>query len=409
MSSVYNGWIPTVAGRLSYRSIGDSLFPTRSVSANIPFVNHNGRVRYILAYQRRNLSDAIQPAILNRLKGESGIFYFSMLARTVAGEESHNNKLTGAVFIYTHPTWSLGKPHLRYLIQTQSFKQDQDTFESAYLKHYDITERNADIAINFELCRNGFLTLQMPKINTVGILQNTDPGDFDIIANQAYFFLRDISHTHQHHNPTSDTLLTVQKSDSQDQDAWKRHVMYSLIFHIIQKKRKNLPEVQAQLEGIVSYAATFRRIAQVDEPEFNLKNLRRSILAKKGELSAERQAITTSRNTGLALCFSVIAAFLTATALIAIQVTLDNGRIDVAPAAKELAKLTLKNFQFVYGILILGLLYSFVLLNRGPIFRSNFFRDVARLVLILTPHQSFWALYYATGLLGLGLVAYFLV
>ena len=78
----YRGWVPTVNCRLSFRIIGQSNFPTRSSYRNILTKNHG----YVLAIQRRNLSDVLFAGIVERLLGVSGKFDFVIAARVRRGD-----------------------------------------------------------------------------------------------------------------------------------------------------------------------------------------------------------------------------------------------------------------------------------------------------------------------------------
>lgn len=86
---VFAGWVPTVLGALSFRSIGQATFPSRAKYANIPVLADDGgsesapqlRRRVILAFQSRNASDDFFSSLRNFF-GRKKECYFVLRAHT---------------------------------------------------------------------------------------------------------------------------------------------------------------------------------------------------------------------------------------------------------------------------------------------------------------------------------------
>jgi len=83
-----------------------------------------------------------------------------------------------------------------------------------------------------------------------------DASEAQDVASQIFFFLRDVCHVHQHHAPTSDTILDVVPYSGADSH-WKRETLYSLFRWVIQQKRSRLPASYIDAKGVLAYARAF--------------------------------------------------------------------------------------------------------------------------------------------------------
>src|SRR5262249_50678624 len=75
----YAGWVPTANGRLSFRHVGESKNPTESVYANVG----TEAERLVLAYQRRDLSDALFQTVINFICNIEGSFWFALAIKSI--------------------------------------------------------------------------------------------------------------------------------------------------------------------------------------------------------------------------------------------------------------------------------------------------------------------------------------
>lgn len=79
------------------------------------------------------------------------------------------------------------------------------------------------------------------------------------VADQAYFFLRDLTHKHQHHSLSSDTILILQERH-RDELGWRKNIIFSLQYYIIRSKRFGDVESIYQAQGVLGYCMSFRAI-----------------------------------------------------------------------------------------------------------------------------------------------------
>jgi hypothetical protein len=153
-----------------------------------------------------------------------------------------------------------------FISQYQQNLIAQSVLEPKVLEAIKLTagrlQKHADVSCRMVLRRPGDLILSHLVANRpefvemqedLRIYANVDISD--IIAAQFYYFLRDISHTHQHHHQDTDTILSVYKSIN-DID-WRKNVLFSLYNHIIARKRTtSLADCIGAL-GILAYARAF--------------------------------------------------------------------------------------------------------------------------------------------------------
>ena len=123
-------------------------------------------------------------------------------------------------------------------------------------------QNHADVSCRIVLRRPGELILShlTPKRSEflemqedLRVYANVDISD--IIAAQFYYFLRDISHTHQHHHRNTDTILSAYKSTNDIN--WRKNVLFSLYNHIIARKRTASLSECVDALGILAYARAF--------------------------------------------------------------------------------------------------------------------------------------------------------
>jgi hypothetical protein len=81
------------------------------------------------------------------------------------------------------------------------------------------------------------------------------------VVDQAYFFLRDICHRHQHHSANDDTILITQYRKNDD-SGWRRNILYTLHYQVIRSKRSDHGYFAIQATGILAYAMSFRAICE---------------------------------------------------------------------------------------------------------------------------------------------------
>lgn len=127
---------------------------------------------------------------------------------------------------------------------------------------------HAAITVPFSLARNGVIRLDHPGFSDHDLADRSIAGakaigvDFlRYLAEQAYFFVRDIAHVHQHHAAQTDTLLGLQETDSADTE-WRNRLLFSLHHHVIAQRRSRDPASLMQAQGVIAYAESFAALSE---------------------------------------------------------------------------------------------------------------------------------------------------
>lgn len=306
----YAGWIPSANGRLSFRHIGESRNPSEAIYANVAT---NAR-RIILGYQRRDLSDLLFQTIIHYLCNIEDRFWFA-IAATSSGTASDADEIAGRVYIYkSKEDWrSKAQPVVRTSINqlNNSRLWLQDNRDQLVDQEFDrakaVLDFTADVHADFLICRTGEVyvapasfsdsELEYASIDYATSVRQDFP---KWILDQCYFFLRDIAHRHQHHAPSSDTILILQHRDPPGV-IWRRNIIFSLHHYIIRTRRFGDIRSLYQASGILAYCNSFRMIcerhlsAQLASqiPPFNDKSLRQSLEARSREQEQRIAALGT--------------------------------------------------------------------------------------------------------------------
>ena len=271
----YSGWIPTAVGRLSFRHIGDTDFPERAEYANRVDA---GDFRYIVVRQYRALSDALFPSLTDTISNRSGRFVFVLTARSDQKTSNNDARIVGSVFIVPDfkPAPVAGSPGMpgqgeiaskadeaiKAINSNRSYGPDRSPEgECASIDNYLV--HHTPIRIAFALSRDGVVRIAKPAFTDVelggkSIEQAKARGvDYErYLAEQAYFFLRDVAHAHQHHEPQTDTLLGLQETDPADIE-WRNRLLFALHHHVIGQRRQGDPETLTRTLGVIAYARAF--------------------------------------------------------------------------------------------------------------------------------------------------------
>ena len=338
----FMSWIPTASGYLSFRFIGESDFPTRCVYAR-SITESEGT---LIGYQKRILNDALLPAfVLRKLTGQETRFWFLCLASWK--RKKPDASLQGTIVFFPRSTW---KYRVEAIIRNLLATAKNDSY-SALVNKIVPCLTLAMCYSNFTLKRNGEVKFEW--VGKSGIECNENE-QHQIVA-QHYFFLRDITHKHQHHAPTTDTIIDVyQCSNSSKSESlnWRRKVLSSLYRSAI-SLRRHTPEL-GSAAGILVYARKFVDICRDKFPAFysklDLDNLVRSIDVE-GKTRAERHDKERQRKSAwLTVTFSVFAIFISFIALLQLK---PNAFEDVAPS---LFLVEAGKFVLQYPIIVLAVL-----------------------------------------------------
>jgi hypothetical protein len=273
-ATIYKGWVPNVAGRLSFSFFGYTQHPTRAIVANVS----DTRERYILCYQKRVLVDGVLPLkeIAARLFfGLDGRFWFVCLGRADDRPSSTTSTLTGHLFLFhVKNTWrSEVEPLVR---NVQSYLRDYERnnvgvpLHNHCAKEYNnllrTLQARASFYSRFTVDRDGEAILAPPAIEALpedSPRFPEDPGEqratLHNVLSQLYFFLRDIGHVHQHHNPRTDTIVDLHECQNGDDYLWRCETLRCLYRKVLEFKRIKRDDVFSSSLGVLAYATSFRR------------------------------------------------------------------------------------------------------------------------------------------------------
>lgn len=273
MEHIFKTWLPTVSGRLSFSAIGRANRRPRVDSVN----KSDGMSRYLICAQRRNLSDALLPDWLsNRWMGQTGTMWFVAVAHSIDHNMRPNEKFAGHLFLFHNEArWN---EYARALVKEAQanlarFDEHRGGQIRTLAKYFDKTFRlttellttNASFYTNFELKRNGETIIAFDDSGSLSEDAPRRPSTmcYQYLCSQLFFFLRDISHRHQHHDYTTDTVIDLHEIPiSGDDIQWRDAVLGDLLRRVIANKRVRNERAIFHSSGIIGYAEAFVRVCK---------------------------------------------------------------------------------------------------------------------------------------------------
>lgn len=323
-------WVPTVSGRLSYSYLGHSTYPRYCARLNQIGGSRAGQAVFL---QERFCDDFVLPFFgkydrirdlvhraLGRLQFEgitTGQHFFIAIVDAVEDRDQPLDKLVGRIFpILATPIGKNIAAEIRSELLNVPW-QPEDEFARTIKKFVNQMEHRVDgvcpVVVHFELRRDGITELWATKAKTVP--GGTEPDD-QIVAyyvEQSFFFLRDISHVHQHHDPATDTVIRVHRADS----SFMNGIYFDLFRAIIRFKRVRSSENIMSASGILAYAKSFStlkygELKPVDD--YQVDNLRMSLDAAQFSIQNKAQRTSNQISITLTAVFSFFGALLSLSA-----------------------------------------------------------------------------------------------
>lgn len=313
MGNTYRGWIPNVTGALSFGTFGEVSHPPLPISAN----RADRLTRYVICYQTRDKSDVQLPfrqflgPILFKIQGR---IWFLCVGVTSPSKPAGQDYLSGRVFLFNDKsTWhttvepmiSQSQDYLNAFEFGRTTQTIKEYFDDTYV---ELQERVAPLSIfnlGFRLHRSGVITIELPenmvRVENAPKFPTGEPEKSfmkHLVTAQAFYFLRDIGHRHQHHDPNTDIIVDIHELPERDDLTWRKLTLFGLYRHIIRYKRKYDAEIFYNALGVLAYARAFREICKrdVDGNEINddemplylSDDLRMSVEAVHSKAVAER-------------------------------------------------------------------------------------------------------------------------
>jgi len=268
----FKGWLPTVSGRLSFSVFGYADHPSKVVSANVA----DGKTRIIICYQKRNLSDSLFGEYFARaFFGLSGKFWFALLARADDCATAEDSPLEGHLFLFhERQLWRkeaevLVRPAQRDLRAFESMTGSM-SLSSYFGSHFtDLASSLASLSsfnARFQTQRDGETLIDIPALSGFSSNSPAFPDDepqrghiIHAVTSQLFYFLRDVGHVHQHHNPSTDTVVNLHLFDGKDDLTWRCETLRALYRKVLEYKRRKDVAVYGASLGVLAYAEAFER------------------------------------------------------------------------------------------------------------------------------------------------------
>lgn len=298
-SNSFIGWIPNIIGYLSFGIIGAAEYPSPSVWGNKEFPDG----RLIACFQKRFLSDTTVPFVSDYLPiawrhlfdkyllKKDATFWFTLTAESE--ERSNSSAIVGKIHVFRRHNWrseilndsqlllvnNFDSPKARLYKLISAIRGDVNSnaprhFFSAFLEEAD---KSASISARFRLERSGKVVVSEINSNSAGV-NSSDLNMISVLAAQVYYFIKDVSHTHYHHSPRTDSILDVFSSDD---PKWKEKIFNSLMRKVISLRRHHDTADLFNAIGVAAYAQTFSKDMLINSHATGVQfaHLERSITA----------------------------------------------------------------------------------------------------------------------------------
>lgn len=418
--AIYKGWIPTITGRLSFTLVGDSSFPDVAHGTNVS----DDEVRYILCYQRRSEVDTVLPFKLTLARW---LFHLDgdhvAVCLSFSSNDPRNSRadLKGYVYwFHRYRNWDRVRSVIETIQNELEEASDYRRVKIAKDNHWGFIDSKHQILQNFSLffapfriSRSGECTIYSQK----HIKVSRDAPDFsdspsdkeherDLICDQLFYFLKDITHAHQHHSPRTDSLSTLHRVERGDKGRWKHEVIRSLTLSVLRMKRERGHFGATKALGILAYLSSFRSVFDPQRkiiPGYSEEYLSQSVRAMseqdKEDLARKNKSSDTVRNT----IIGVSGVALSVGSLFSISRDSQQGYTSPAPDAllQLLGYLLIEYFHLFLMILVVVL---FLYWGYRTVFSWEKIPPVRDLVRLLSPLGK-WVSVSALTIIGISVIS----
>lgn len=250
--------------------------------------------------QNRDLLDVVIPYAENNAVGRfarenfanlvigiSGFFCFATCLRRI----EDGQEIVGKCYLV--PLWN-NRRSVRSARKSIGMLPDyDDNFQSIST---EVETSFAELSVctaDVKLVRTGHVTI---TIDEMPLMDGESEADARILgklaANQIFYFLKDISHVHQHHDPKQDAITEVTRFDPANPDRWIEKTQNALYREIIRFKRFRNEQSLFRASGVLSYAKSFERSIGNGSSQsrlFNTDELEVSLAVSREELRHKDQ------------------------------------------------------------------------------------------------------------------------
>lgn len=279
----YAGWVPNVRSHLSFSMIGAA---KRAESFTEPLRKRPTRI--VLVHQHRTVNDYPLAEWLAKIIAPDISLHWMLDAETAATdipvirdgkphpEKDRQGMLRGTIRLWARMDSEKAKAaqkvairEIDRLLRTPCMNPASECSREAAdatidgLRsdvRYHIDQAGPAIILDFALMRTGECRVwygQKPS--------NVEEDLLDWVAEQGYYFIKDVVHDHTHHDETSDQITPLYRFGKKlnepghdDEIAWRRETLWSLSREIERLNREGGLTDQRKSLGIIAYAEAFQ-------------------------------------------------------------------------------------------------------------------------------------------------------
>ncbi len=353
--------------------------------------------RYIVCHQERDLSDGTSFLGLGKLiqkfiVGVSGDFDFLLYAHASDSTVDINSPLIGQAFMFRSEEFSDDRLSIKNYIKNSRKKGSlEEPFEERFKDILPCSVLKAD----FKLYRTGKIELKC--------IADIEEEKFHHSSSEAYFFIKDICHTHQHHNSRTDTITDLYECEGslESQRVWKNETLRSMYKRVLDHKRHNTYEAYSSALGVLEYIKTFKKLFCTEKPKRFIfledDNLKSSIEVCKDKLSYELDERKVRINQTLTWTVFVLTAFFSYLRVISFSVSSLVEEEKLAIEWLLSASGFLANNPFVWFCVLFGVYMSIFLMPN--FFQSNQIISLMKILVSMGKRKSILVLLFVLALL----------
>lgn len=289
----YAGWIPTITGHLSFSLIGGHGVSPRCRTFNRPV--DSGPVRLVAVHQQRTAQDYIAPGAVQLARPQATQDYFLIagtgpaatpyfLDGTLRQTVDDQGVLSGNILVLPRDRNPIIRARRKKLLTDLKRLLDKqidpliDPIDVIDEIHALIERARIDGIASFTMevamFRTGELRIWFDLKHFLGRevhAQAIPPSPeelklAELLPPQAYFFIKDITHLHYHHEPDSDQLLPLTRlspvqnviGHEGNELSWRRETLWGLARVVSQYRRRNTLYDFKKVLGVLAYAEAFQ-------------------------------------------------------------------------------------------------------------------------------------------------------
>lgn len=435
-SRSYAGWVPNVRSHLSFSMIGAAKAATTFTQ---PI--SGGVTRVVMVHQHREVNDYPLPAWLAKVFAPDIALDWVLVAQTQptmipitresrpCPERDRQGMLLGTVYLLARLDTRAARAAqaeaiagIEQLLRARRRKRDDEVVDLRTQVELTIGASGPLIQLKVALMRTGECRLWFTADPPGLALQQ-----IDWIAQQAYYFIKDVVHDHTHHDETSDQITPLYpfgrisaEPGHSDEVAWRRETLWSLSREIERLNREGGLTDQRKSLGVIAYAEAFQaslmgHVRNDDEPlefiavtsvhDFDFKHLKDSI---KASIDVNATRLTQK----IQVAIAAVSVFLATTSLVSSLVSSHNGGLPKVSTGLAPGTVTLGTLEGMLPLLawnpavtgaalttvLLGVIAYFLLDGRAGIYNGaqRWLSQVGRALAVTltdTPRGQWWLLF----------------